>query len=141
VLAGALERRFEPGKLSWAGFAQRRAGLLHADPRAFVIQAAIVFGLLWVLNGAGQALVAIPASTLVASHTSTDERGRAFAAQFAITHACWPVSYPLVGHLAGALGPPITFSICGVFCLANGRGARSLDGGYKGAHVHATGEP
>ena len=101
----------------------------------------IVFGFLWVLNGAGQALIAIPSSTLVASHTSTDQRGRAFAAQFAITHACWLVSYPLVGHLAGALGPPITFSICGIVCLAITVGALVIGRGDKGSHVHAMGEP
>ena len=33
----------------------------------------MLFGLLWILNGAGQALVAIPTSTLVASHTQPDE--------------------------------------------------------------------
>jgi NRE family putative nickel resistance protein-like MFS transporter len=101
----------------------------------------IVFGLLWMLNGAGQALIAIPSSTLVASHTSTDERGRAFAAQFAITHACWLVSYPLAGHLAGALGPPITFSICGIACAAITVVALIIGRGEKGTHVHATGKP
>lgn len=101
----------------------------------------IVFGFLWVLNGAGQALIAIPSSTLVASHTSTDERGRAFAAQFAITHACWLVSYPLVGHLAGALGPALTFSICGIACAAITTVAIVIGRGEKSAHVHATGEP
>ena len=97
-----------------------------------------IFGFLWVLNGAGQALIAIPSSTLVASHTSTDERGRAFAAQFAITHACWLISYPLVGHLAGALGPPIAFSICGIACLAITVVAVVIGRGEKGAHVHST---
>ena len=101
----------------------------------------IGFGFLWILNGAGQALIAIPSSTLVASHTSTDERGRAFAAQFAITHACWLVSYPLVGHLAGALGPPIAFSICGIACLAITAMALVIGRGDKDADVHAMGEP
>jgi MFS transporter, NRE family, putaive nickel resistance protein len=63
-----------------------------------------VFGLLWMLNGAGQALIAIPSSTLVAVHTTNDERGRAFAAHFAITHAWWLIAYPVTGRLASALG-------------------------------------
>jgi MFS transporter, NRE family, putaive nickel resistance protein len=78
----------------------------------------ILFGLLWILNGAGQALVAIPTSTLVASHPQPDERGRAFAAHFAITHACWLVSYPLTGRLAERIGPTETFLGCGLACLA-----------------------
>jgi NRE family putative nickel resistance protein-like MFS transporter len=65
----------------------------------------IVFGLLWILNGAGQALIAIPSATLVAVHTSNDERGRAFAAHFAITHAWWLIAYPVTGRLASSLGP------------------------------------
>lgn len=76
----------------------------------------IVFGLLWVLNGAGQALVAIPSSTLVAIHTTNEERGRAFAAHFAITHAWWLVAYPVVGWLAASIGSPRTFTLCGVLC-------------------------
>jgi len=60
----------------------------------------IIFGLLWMLNGAGQALIAIPSSTLLAEHTFEDERGRAYAAHFALTHLCWLVTYPAVGHAA-----------------------------------------
>ncbi len=76
-----------------------------------------IFGFLWVLNGAGQALVAIPSATLVAMHTAHDERGRAFAAHFAITHGSWLIAYPLVGHLAASIGPQQTFTICGAACL------------------------
>jgi MFS transporter, NRE family, putaive nickel resistance protein len=75
-----------------------------------------VFGFLWILNGAGQALVAIPSSTLVAVHTSNDQRGRAFAAHFAITHACWLIAYPMTGHLASSAGPQRTFTLCGAAC-------------------------
>jgi MFS transporter, NRE family, putaive nickel resistance protein len=75
-----------------------------------------VFGFLWILNGAGQPLIAIPSSTLVAIHTSNDQQGRAFAAHFAITHACWLIAYPVKAHLASAVGPQRTFSICGAAC-------------------------
>ena len=77
----------------------------------------MTFGILWLLNGAGQALIAIPSATLVAIHSSTDERGRAFAAHFAITHACWLIAYPLVGHFGGWIGPQETFTLCGAACL------------------------
>jgi NRE family putative nickel resistance protein-like MFS transporter len=93
-------------------------------------------GFLWALNGAGQALIAIPSSTLVASHTSRDERGRAFAAQFAITHACWLITYPLTGHLAGALGPARTFALCGFACLGITLAAIAV-GGETRPHSHA----
>lgn len=95
----------------------------------------LLFGALWILNGAGQALVAIPSSTLVASHTAAGERGRAFAAQFAITHAFWLLTYPLVGHLAESLGPSKTFLTCGLGCLGI-TGVAIAIGERTGAHVH-----
>lgn len=39
-------------------------------------------------------------STLLAEHTVAEERGRAYAAHFALTHACWLITYPAVGHAA-----------------------------------------
>ena len=95
-----------------------------------------VIALLWALNGAGQALISIPSSTLVASHTARDERGRAFAAQFAITHACWLITYPLTGYLAGALGPAKTFTVCGLACLGITLAAMAL-GGETRPHTHS----
>ena len=77
----------------------------------------IVFAILWMLNGAGQALIAIPSSTLLAEHTTEHERGRAYAAHFALTHACWFITYPAVGHAAAKWGAPVTFTAAGAVCL------------------------
>src|SRR5215210_7164999 len=96
----------------------------------------VAFGLLWVLNGAGQALVAIPSTTLLAEHTFEEERGRAYAAHFALTHACWLVTYPAVGHAAARWGPPVTFTAAGVVCLIVTAAAVALGRGAGGAHVH-----
>ncbi len=60
----------------------------------------LAFSFLWMLNGASQALIAIPSSTLLAEHTREDERGRAYAAHFALTHFFWLIAYPAVGHAA-----------------------------------------
>ena len=70
--------------------------------------------LLWALNGAGQALIAIPSVGLLAEHTVPAERGRAYAAHFALTHLFWLGTYPAVGHLSQAVGVPATFTIVGV---------------------------
>ncbi len=78
----------------------------------------IIFAVLWFLNGAGQALIAIPSSTLLAEHTREEERGRAYAAHFALTHACWLVTYPATGYAAARFGTPLTFTVAGVVCLA-----------------------
>ncbi len=97
----------------------------------------IVFALLWLLNGAGQALIAIPSSTLLAEHTVQEERGRAFAAHFALTHACWLVTYPAVGHAAARWGAPATFTVAGIACLLITAAAIALGrGAGHGAHTH-----
>lgn len=68
---------------------------------------------LWALNGAGQALVAIPSVGLLARHTGPEERGRAYAAHFALTHLFWLVTYPAAGFLGRSVGTPWTFTIAG----------------------------
>lgn len=69
---------------------------------------------LWALNGAGQALIAIPSSVLLAEHTDAAERGRVYAAHFALTHAGWLIAYPVVGHAASRWGPASAFTSAGL---------------------------
>jgi MFS transporter, NRE family, putaive nickel resistance protein len=99
----------------------------------------IVFSLLWILNGAGQALIAIPSSTLLAEHTKEGERGRAYAAHFALTHACWLITYPAVGHASARWGAPATFTAAGVVCLLITGAAFALGRGVAGPHTHERG--
>jgi NRE family putative nickel resistance protein-like MFS transporter len=77
----------------------------------------LIFALLWFLNGMGQTLISIPSSTLLAEHTTEADRGRAYAAYFALTHAFWLVTYPAVGHGVSRLGAPLTFTMAGAVCL------------------------
>ncbi|HKC86462.1 MAG TPA: MFS transporter, partial [Blastocatellia bacterium] len=101
-----------------------------------------VFGLLWILNGAGQALIAISSSTLLAEHTVAEERGRAYAAHFALTHACWFITYPAIGHAAAKWGAPLTFTAAGIVCLLITVVAKVFGQGLPRAHTHTRdGEP
>lgn len=75
-----------------------------------------VLAALWVVNGAGQALVAIPSVALLAEHTSTDERGRAYAAHFAWTHLFWLGTYSAAGYVAERVGTPLTLTVGGIVC-------------------------
>lgn len=75
-----------------------------------------VLCVLWALNGAGQSLIAIPSVGLLAEHTAPDERGRAYAAHFALTHLFWLFTYPAAGYLADAIGTPWTFFAAGLTC-------------------------
>jgi NRE family putative nickel resistance protein-like MFS transporter len=104
-------------------------------PGAFV-PPLFIFAALWLLNGAGQALIAIPSSTLLAEHTREEERGRAYAAHFALTHACWLVTYPAVGYAAARWGAPVTFTAAGIVCLVITAAAVALGRGASGAHSH-----
>src|SRR5216684_4526597 len=96
----------------------------------------LVFSFLWMLNGAGQALIAIPSSTLLAEHTIEGERGRAYAAHFALTHFFWLVSYPAIGHAAAKWGVPLTFTGAGLVCLLVTVVAVFLGYGKREAHTH-----
>jgi len=96
----------------------------------------LVFSFLWMLNGAGQALIAIPSSTLLAEHTIEGERGRAYAAHFALTHLFWLVSYPAIGHASAKWGSPSTFTGAGVVCLIVTALAMLMGYGRRGAHAH-----
>ncbi|WP_020485862.1 MFS transporter [Methylomonas sp. MK1] len=77
----------------------------------------MIFALLWILNGVGQALIALPSSTLLAEHTTEADRGRAYAAHFALTHAFWLITYPAIGQGVSRLEAPLTFTIAGAVCL------------------------
>lgn len=83
----------------------------------FMVPGLSVLLLLWALNGAGQALASIPSLGLLADHTQPEERGRAYAAHFALTHLFWLFTYPAAGYPAREIGTPATFTVAGVFCL------------------------
>lgn len=83
----------------------------------FLMPELTIFATLWFLNGAGQVLIAISSTTLLAEHTAEYERGRAYAAHFAWTHAFWLITYPAIGYGVAKLGVPWTFTLAGVVCL------------------------
>ena len=97
-----------------------------------------IFGIMWFLNGAGQALIGISSSTLLAEHTDETERGRAYAAHFALTHACWLITYPAIGYAAASVGTPATFTVAGVVCLLVTASAFILGRGMSNLHNHQT---
>lgn len=98
----------------------------------FMVPGLGVLLLLWALNGAGQALVGIPSLGLLADHTQPDERGRAYAAHFALTHLFWLFTYPAAGYLAREIGTPATFTAAGAFCLLLVLGAGLIRGPRRG---------
>ncbi|MGP6086132.1 MFS transporter [Antarctobacter jejuensis] len=59
----------------------------------------------WVLIGLGYSAVLTPSGRLLKRSAHAEDRPAVFAAQFALSHACWLLTYPLSGWLMTALGP------------------------------------
>jgi H+ antiporter protein len=58
----------------------------------------------WLLVGLGYAAVLTPSGRLLRRSAHTEDRPALFAAQFALSHACWLVTYPLAGWLMTRFG-------------------------------------
>jgi MFS family permease len=67
--------------------------------------------LLWFVTGAGSALVQVPVGRLLRRSARSEDRPALFAAQFALSHACWLPAYLLAGRLGAAAGTDTTFLV------------------------------
>jgi predicted MFS family arabinose efflux permease len=81
---------------------------------------------LWFVIGIGYALVQTPSGRLLRRSARPEDRPAVFAAQFALSHACWLVTYPLAGWLGAGAGMPTTFAVLGVVAAAGALAAASL---------------
>lgn len=69
---------------------------------------------LWFILGLGYSLAQTPSGRLLRRSSRPEDRPSLFAAQFALSHACWLVTYPLAGWLGATSGMPFTFLMLGV---------------------------
>jgi predicted MFS family arabinose efflux permease len=58
----------------------------------------------WFVIGAGWSLVQTPAGRVVIRSAAPGDRPAYFSAQFALSHACWLIFYPLAGQLGTRIG-------------------------------------
>ena len=58
----------------------------------------------WFVIGVGWSLVQTPAGRVVIRSAAPGDRPAYFSAQFALSHACWLVAYPLAGQLGTHIG-------------------------------------
>lgn len=63
---------------------------------------------LWLLLGLGYSAAQTPSGRLLRRSANPEDRPALFAAQFALSHACWLIAYPLAGRAGAALGLPMT---------------------------------
>jgi MFS family permease len=66
---------------------------------------------LWAVLGFGYSLTQTPSGRLLRRSAQPEDRPAIFAAQFALSHACWLLTYPLAGRLGAAFGLDATFLV------------------------------
>lgn len=76
---------------------------------------------LWALAGFGFSLTQTPIGRILNRSAEEGDRPALFAAQFALSHACWLVTYPLAGWLGALLGlSTVALVLAGLGALALG---------------------
>ena len=93
---------------------------------------------LLMLAGLGHSLVTTPVGRIIRRSATPGKRPALFAAQFALSHACWLVTYPLAGWLGAAVGLSTVFALmAGIAAAAAGLGAWPWHGHEDAAAVTA----
>lgn len=64
---------------------------------------------LWLMIGFGYSLTQTPTGRLLRRSAQPEDRPAIFAAQFALSHACWLLTYPLAGRFGASFGLDATF--------------------------------
>jgi hypothetical protein len=72
----------------------------------------------WAVIGFAYAAVLTPAGRLLRRSSHSGDRPALFAAQFALSHACWLVTYPVAGWAGNALGMGQALLILGGIAVA-----------------------
>lgn len=73
----------------------------------------------WLLLGLGYSAVLTPSGRLLRRSAHAEDGPAVFAAQFALSHACWLVTYPLAGWLGAVLPASWTFGLFSLLTFAS----------------------
>ena len=73
---------------------------------------------IWFVLGIGGSLIQTPAGRLLKKSCREADRSAFFSAQFALSHLCWLISYPLAGWLGSSAGLPTTFGVLAAITFA-----------------------
>ncbi|GHG35269.1 MFS transporter [Paracoccus aerius] len=66
---------------------------------------------LWLVLGFGYSVAQTPSGRLLRRSAHPEDRPAIFAAQFALSHACWLICYPMAGQLGATLGINWAFAV------------------------------
>jgi MFS family permease len=71
---------------------------------------------MWVVMGFGYSLTITPAGRALRRSSTPDDRPALFAAQFALSHACWLLAYPVAGLVSAQAQPGAAFLVLAALC-------------------------
>lgn len=106
---------------------------------------------LWFVLGLGYSLTQTPSGRLLRRSSQPEDRPSLFAAQFALSHVCWLITYPIAGWLGAKMGLPLTFGVLGAIAAISVFAAMRLwpsadpeeiehvHGNLPGGHPHLSG--
>lgn len=77
--------------------------LAHGAAMAITDVAWPTYLAIYVIYGAGYSTIITPAGRLITQSSSDDSRASVFTAQFALSHACFLITYPLAGWIGSAV--------------------------------------
>lgn len=69
---------------------------------------------LWFVLGLGYSAAQTPSGRLLRRSARPEDRPAIFAAQFALSHACWLIAYPVAGWAGSTFGLPVTALILSI---------------------------
>lgn len=118
-----LLERFSERRLMLAGGAMLT---LTMATGALVPASFALIWALWFLTGMALSLVQTPIGRLLRRSSIDSDRPSYFAAQFALSHACWLLAYPLSGVLGSVGGSALAFAGLGLLAATAVLIARSL---------------
>jgi predicted MFS family arabinose efflux permease len=73
---------------------------------------------LWLALGLAYSLTLTPSGRLLRRSADPEDRPAVYAAQFALSHACWLLTYPLAGWVGAMIGSPATFVLLAALAAA-----------------------
>lgn len=73
----------------------------------------------WFALGLANSAVLTPSGRLLRRSAHAEDRPAVFAAQFALSHACWLVAYPLAGWLGAEMDLGVAFPVLGALAAAS----------------------
>lgn len=94
-----LVDRFGPVRVMSAGAVTIAVGLVAAVTITATTAGWTPLLVVWAVLGAGTALMNTPSSQLLAAASTPSNRNLVYTAQFALSHACFLITYPIAGWL------------------------------------------